>query len=172
MAQLEQRLALDLPDPLAGDAELLTDLLQRAGPPVGQAEAQLDDRLLPVGQLVQHVAELLLEQQEGRGVDRDNRVHVLDEVTQVGVVGRSHRGVQRHRLASQALDLDDLGSREVQGCAELLRGRLATELLEQLALQPNHLVDRLDHVDGDADGAALVGDRPGDGLPDPPRGVR
>ena len=121
---------------------------------------------------MQHVAELLLEQQEGRGVDRDDRVHVLDEVTQVGVVGLAHRGVQRHRLASQALNLDDLGSREVQGCAELLRGRLTTELLEQLALQPAHLVDRLDHVDGDADGAGLVGDRPGDGLTDPPRGVR
>ena len=33
------------------------------------------------------------------------------------------------------------------------------------------LVDRLDHVHGDADGARLVGDRAGDRLPDPPRGV-
>ena len=49
--------------------------------------------------------------------------------------------------------------------------RLATELLQQLALRPHHLVDRLDHVHGDADGARLVRDRPGDGLADPPRGV-
>ena len=33
------------------------------------------------------------------------------------------------------------------------------------------LVDRLDHVHRDADGARLVGDRAGDRLPDPPRGV-
>lgn len=40
MAQAAQRLALDLPDPLAGQAELLSDLLQRVGPAVVQAEAQ------------------------------------------------------------------------------------------------------------------------------------
>src|ERR687893_3055106 len=34
------------------------------------------------------------------------------------------------------------------------------------------LVDLLDHVDGDADGAALVGNGAGDGLADPPRSVR
>ena len=54
---------------------------------------------------------------------------------------------------------------------QLLDGRLAAELLQHLALHPQDLVDRLDHVDGDADGAGLVGDGPGDGLADPPRGV-
>jgi hypothetical protein len=33
-------------------------------------------------------------------------------------------------------------------------------------------VDVLDHVHRDADGARLVGERAGDGLADPPRGVR
>ena len=49
--------------------------------------------------------------------------------------------------------------------------RLAAELLEELALHPHHLVDGLDHVHGDADGATLVGEGAGDGLADPPRGV-
>src|SRR3982074_330290 len=35
----------------------------------------------------------------------------------------------------------------------------------------NQLVDRLHHVDGDPDRPGLIGDRPGDGLPDPPGGV-
>ena len=35
-----------------------------------------------------------------------------------------------------------------------------------------HPVHALDHVHRDADGAGLVGDRAGDGLADPPRGVR
>jgi hypothetical protein len=35
----------------------------------------------------------------------------------------------------------------------------------------NQLVDRLDHVHGDANGAGLVGDGAGDGLADPPRSV-
>ena len=45
------------------------------------------------------------------------------------------------------------------------------QLLEQLAGDPDDLVDGLHHVDGDADGAGLVGDGPGDGLADPPGGV-
>ena len=55
--------------------------------------------------------------------------------------------------------------------ADLLGGRLAAQLLEQLALDADQLVDRLDHVHRDADGAGLVGDGPGDGLADPPGGV-
>jgi hypothetical protein len=43
--------------------------------------------------------------------------------------------------------------------------------LQDLAADAVHLVDRLDHVHRDADGARLVGDRARDGLADPPRGV-
>ena len=45
------------------------------------------------------------------------------------------------------------------------------QLLEQLAGDPDHLVDGLHHVDGDADSAGLVGNGPGDGLANPPGGV-
>ena len=41
----------------------------------------------------------------------------------------------------------------------------------QLAGDADDLVDGLHHVDGDADGAGLVGDGPGDGLADPPGGI-
>ena len=44
--QLGHRLGLDLADALAGEAELLADLLQRARLPVLEAEAQLDDLAL------------------------------------------------------------------------------------------------------------------------------
>ena len=54
---------------------------------------------------------------------------------------------------------------------DLLDRRLASELLEHLALDPQHLVHRLDHVHRDADRAGLVGDRAGDRLTDPPRRV-
>ena len=43
VAQLGQRLGLDLADPLAGDAELLAHLLERAGLAVVEAEAQPHD---------------------------------------------------------------------------------------------------------------------------------
>src|SRR5690606_14878856 len=50
VAQLRQGLRLDLADPLPRHAELPADLLEGAGVPVGQAEAQLDDALLPFRQ--------------------------------------------------------------------------------------------------------------------------
>ena len=54
---------------------------------------------------------------------------------------------------------------------QLVDGRLALELLLHLALGAHHPVHGLDHVHRDADGAGLVGDRAGDRLADPPRGV-
>ena len=59
--------------------------------------------------------------------------------------------------------------RELVG--QFLRRRLAADLVHHLARGAHDLVDRLDHVDGNADGARLVGDRAGDRLPDPPGGI-
>src|SRR5918912_2447349 len=52
VAQLAQRLGLDLADPLAGDAELAADLLQRPLAAVLQPEAQLQHPPLAAGQRV------------------------------------------------------------------------------------------------------------------------
>jgi hypothetical protein len=68
-------------------------------------------------------------------------------------------------------DLADLVDRDVHLLGDLLRRRLAAELLHQVARGADELVDRLDHVDRDADRARLVGDGAGDRLADPPRGV-
>src|SRR3954468_11631611 len=75
-------------------------------------------------------------------------------------------------LAAVLLDLDDLLGGHVELLGQLLRGGLAAQVLEHLALDAGELVDDLDHVHRDADGAGLVGHRPGDRLPDPPRRVR
>ena len=56
-------------------------------------------------------------------------------------------------------------------CGDLLDRRLAAELLDQHAGGAGQLVDGLDHVHRDADGARLVGDGAGDRLADPPGGV-
>ena len=45
------------------------------------------------------------------------------------------------------------------------------QLLQQLARNVPHPRHRFHHVDRDADRAALVGDRAGDGLANPPGGV-
>src|SRR5207244_12943802 len=54
---------------------------------------------------------------------------------------------------------------------QLLGGRLAAVLVQQLARRADQLVDRLDHVHRDADRPRLVGDRAGDRLADPPRRI-
>jgi len=60
---------------------------------------------------------------------------------------------------------------ELHLVSDLLGGGLAAELLHEVAGRADQLVDRLDHVHGDADRARLVRNRTGDGLADPPGGV-
>ena len=50
MPELPQRLRLDLADPLAGDVDLLADLLERPRAAVLQPEAELQDPSLAAGQ--------------------------------------------------------------------------------------------------------------------------
>src|SRR5262249_42733140 len=68
-------------------------------------------------------------------------------------------------------DLAPLWPRDVHALGDLFRRWLAGELLNKLARGADQLVDGLDHVHRNADGAGLVGDGAGDGLADPPGGV-
>src|ERR1700752_3491912 len=61
VAQLAQRLDLDLADAFACDAELFADLFQRAAVAVFQAEAQLEHTALALGELVEHLLDLLAQ---------------------------------------------------------------------------------------------------------------
>src|SRR3954454_7960554 len=169
--QLRQRLGLDLPDALPGDAELLADLFESARVTVGQSEPELDDLLLALGERVQDRVELLLQEDERRRVDRDDRVGVFDEVAEVGVVLFADRCFQRHRLLRQLLDLAHPLGRKLHLDADLFRRGFAAQVLQQLTLDAHELVDGLDHVHRDADRARLVCDGARDRLPDPPRRV-
>src|SRR5207302_10380654 len=171
MAELAGRLRLDLADAFAGDAELLAHLFQGARAAVVEPEAQLEDLPLARRQGVEHPLQLLLQHRERGGLRRREGVLILDEVAEVAVLLLADRRLQRDRFLG---DLDDLPhplGRHLHDLADLLRGRLAAELLEQLPGDPDQLVDRLDHVDGDADRPRLVGEGPGDRLADPPGGV-
>src|SRR4051794_36623751 len=80
VAQLAQRLRLDLADPLAGDVELLADLLEGARAPVFESEAKLEHAPLAAGQRIEHRLDLLLEQLVRGRLRRRQRPAVLDEV--------------------------------------------------------------------------------------------
>src|SRR6202453_4464635 len=135
--------------------------------PVGQPEPQLDDPLLPIGELAQLSLQLILQHDEGRRLHRHHGVRVLNEVTQVGFF-LADRRLQRHRLLGDPLDLGYPIRLQPHLRGDLVGRRLAAEFLMQLTLDPGQLVDRLHHVHGHPYGAGLIGDRPGDGLPDPP----
>src|SRR6059058_3062315 len=57
--ELLQRVVLDLADPLAGDVERATHLLQRIWPLAGEAEAHLDHLAFALGQGGQGAAQVL-----------------------------------------------------------------------------------------------------------------
>src|SRR3954447_6942245 len=172
VAQLGHRLRLDLPDPLTRDPVDLADLVEGARLAVGETEAQADDAGLPLRQRLQHAGQLVLHEREADRVDRHDGLGVLDEVAELAVALVADRLVEADRLPGVLLDLQHLVRGDVHLLGQLLRGGLAAQVLEQLALDATELVDDLDHVHRDADGAGLVGHGAGDRLPDPPGGVR
>src|SRR5215469_12728468 len=80
--------------------------------------------------------------------------------------------LERNRLLRYLQNLAHLGHGNVHALGDLFAGRLAPQFLHQLAAGAHQLVDRLDHVHRDADGARLVGNRASDGLANPPGRVR
>ncbi len=68
-------------------------------------------------------------------------------------------------------DLPHLGGRAAQLVRDLGHGRLALELLHELAFDADHFVEALDDVDRNTDRPPLVGERPRHRLADPPRRV-
>ena len=159
--QLPQRLGLDLADAFAGDAELLADFLQRVVGVHADAEAHAQHALLARGQAGEDAGDGFLEVGLDRGVDRDHRVLVLDEVAQVAVFLVADRGLEADRLLGDLHHLADLLERHREALGHFLGRGLAALLVEELAAGADQLVDRLDHVHRDADRARLVGDASG-----------
>src|SRR5690349_3974124 len=138
MAQLAERLRLDLADPLAGHVELLAHLLEGPGTPVLEAEAQLEHAPLAARQGVEHALDLLLEELVRGGLGRRQGAAILDEVAEVGVLLLADRRLQGDRLLRDLDDLADLLRGDLDLLAlrhrlgDLLDRGLAAELLEEL----------------------------------------
>src|SRR6185503_1276346 len=171
MAQLPQRLRLDLPYALAGDGEVLAYFLERVLTAVADAKAHLDHLLLARRQRLEHRLGLLLEVQVNHRFRRRDDVAVFDEVAKMRIFLFADRRFEGNRLLRDLQDLAHFRHRDVHPLGDLFRGRLAPELLHQRARGANELVDRLNHVHRDADRARLVGNRAGDRLADPPRRI-
>src|SRR5437867_582142 len=166
--ELTQRLGLDLSDALAGDREVLPDLLQGVLAAVGEAEAEPQDLLLARGERVEDLVRLLAEREADDRLDWRHDLLVLYKIAQMAVFFLSDRRFERNRLLRDFQYFAHLVHGDVHLRRDLLRGGLAAELLHELPRGPDELVDRLDHVHGDPDRARLVGDGARDRLPDPP----
>lgn len=148
MTELGQGLGLDLADTLARDAKLAADFLECTGMSVDKAKAQLDNLALTIGKRIEHLGELLLQHGEAGGIGRNDSLGVLDEVAQLGILFLTDGGLERHGLLRNLLDLADAVGTHVHLGTDLLGGRVATQVLEKLALHADELVDGLDHVHG------------------------
>src|ERR1039457_4512582 len=133
VAQLGQRLLLQLPDPLPGQPEDLTDLVQGVRVPVIQAEPHGHDGRLARGQRVQRTPELVGHQLAVDELRRCRRVHVLDQVPDARLAILADRGVQAERLTAGAQQFLDLIRRPVELDRKLLGGWLPAELLVRVA---------------------------------------
>ena len=174
-AQLGQSGGLHLTGPLAGEAERPPYLGQAPLLPVPHPEAQGDDVPLPGvegGQGLLHGAAALVVLRRGlRGGEHRIGHHVHQGRALAVVVVPAATLVERGRDAGGADQLVDLRHRHLQILGQLHRGGLPAQGLLQAHAGLGQLRQLLADVHREADGAPVVGDGAGDGLPDPPVGV-
>src|SRR5215210_6982683 len=131
--QLLQRLVLDLADALARDVERAPDLVERARVLAAQAIAQLEDAALAVGEILQRLAQRLLGEDLGCALVGRLGALVGDELAELRLLLVADRLLERDRSLRGALDRLDLLGLDAGVLGDLLWGRLAPELGDELA---------------------------------------
>src|SRR5690242_17965299 len=140
MAQLPQRLRLDLADALARHRESRPDLLEGVVRALADAEAEAQDLLLARRERREDLPGLVLEVQAHDRLRRRDRRLVLDEVTEDRIVVLADRRFERDRLLRDLHDAPDLLRGKVHPLRDLLGGRLPADLLHEVARGPDELV--------------------------------
>ena len=97
---------------------------------------------------------------------------VFHQITEGRITLLANRLLQGDRHLRHLENVAHFLRRHVNLRGDLLHRRLSTQALHQLTLRVDDLVELLDHVHRNADGARLVRDRSRDGLANPPRRVR
>src|SRR5579859_2437419 len=170
-AEERQGRSFDLAHPLATDAEGLSDLGEGFGFTAAQAEAAPDHLPFACAERGEDGLDAVSEKAErGRSLGAfESRIG--DEGTERGVLALSERGVERSQ--SGALEERMAGFRpgNAPGAGDLLRGGSEAVLLDESLGDPTEANPPVVDVDGHADQAGLVRQRPLHGLPDPPGGV-
>ena len=170
MLQLPERLGLDLADAFAGDRKLLADLFQTYGRCSCRCRSACAARAPRAGSgSPAHVGRgsrggwpwiaastgstaFLSSMKSPKWLSSSSPIGVSRLIGSLAIF-RTLRTFSSG-MPSFSANSSGVGSRPIS-CSIWRRG-------------PDQLVDRLDHVHGDTDGARLVGDRAGDRLADPP----
>src|SRR4029079_13763381 len=148
----------------------MTDRLER--PRVSlEAEAELENAPLTLGEGIERFADSLLAEGLLGLVERVRSFAVGEEIAELAFVVRSDALVQGDGRLGRAQRFVDVLNRKAGRLRELLLRRLAPELDLEPAGGPAKLLLALDDVDGNADGARVVGDGALHRLADPPGGV-
>src|SRR5262245_48425790 len=148
--QTRQRLGLELPDTLARQVELMADRLERPRLAL-EAEPQLEDAPLTLGESVERLAHALAAERLLRLVERICRLAVREEVAELALVVRADCLVQRDRRLGGAQCLVDVLHRQARRLGQLVLRRLATELDLESARGARELLLALDDVHGHAE---------------------
>src|ERR1700678_2114775 len=171
MPQLAQRLRFDLPNTFAGDRKRLADFLESVLAAIIQTKPHLDNFLFARRQRLQHRRSLFLQAEVDHRIRRRHHRLVFNEIAQMRILFLADRSLQRNGFLRDFQNLADFRDRNIHALGDFFRRRFAPQFLHQLALRAHQLVDRFDHVHWNTNRAGLIGDRAGDGLPDPPRRV-
>src|SRR5262249_55706817 len=161
------RVALELPHPLAGQAELLADRVERPRLAL-EAEAQLHDARLALAELLEGRPDGLAAERLARLLGRIDGRRAGEEVAELAVAVGPDRAVQRDGRVRRVERLLDVLQRELGCVRELLARRLAPELDLELGAGPAELLAPLVDVHGNADRLRLVRGRALAGLADAP----
>jgi hypothetical protein len=111
---------LDLADALAGDGEVLADLLEGVVAGLADAEAHAQDLLLARGERGEDSPGLVGEVHVDDRVRGRDHVLVLDEVAEMRVLFLADRCLERDGLLGDLEDLADLVERELHLLGDLL----------------------------------------------------
>src|SRR5437867_9694959 len=109
-----------------------------------EAEAELEDPPLPLGQSVERAPDTLAPERLLRLVERIGGLAVGEQVAELALVVRADRLVQRHGRLGGPKRFVDVLDRKTGGLCELVLGGLAAQLDLEPARRPRQLLLALD----------------------------
>ncbi|EBA12932.1 hypothetical protein RCCS2_03584 [Roseobacter sp. CCS2] len=166
--QLTQSLRLDLADTFACHAELLAHFFKRVVGIHADAKTHAQHAFFAWCEGCQDPCRRLFQVLLNSGIQRQDRILILNEVAQLAVFLITNWCLKADRFFGDLHDLANLFQRHLQLFCQFLWCRLATNFMQHLAPGADQFVDRLDHMHRNTDRARLIRNRAGDRLTDPP----